>query len=198
MIFTVPALRAVTTPFASTVAIVSSSEVKVTLSSVGSAGISVTEILPVSPFHRYSLSKLRVISSTTRITVTLTSAVISSLSTETTLMKVSPLETAVITPFSSTLAMLSSSLTKLTSLLYAFSGSTVAIISAVSSSIRLISSFSTVMLSTASTMVTLQKSIYLPSRVVTVTKVSPSARAVRQPSESILATAGLLTFQSTS
>ena len=111
MIVTVPALRAVTTPFSSTVAIVSSAEVKVTLSSVGSAGVNSTEILPVSPFHRYSLSKLRAIFSTTRITVTFTVAVISSLSSDITVMKVSPFDTAVITPFASTVAMLSSSLT---------------------------------------------------------------------------------------
>ena len=84
-------------------------------------------------------------------------------------MKVSPFDTAVTLPFSSTVAILSSSLTKVIALLYAFSGSTVAIISAVSSSMRLISSFSTVMLSTARTILTLQKSIYLPSMVVTVT-----------------------------
>ena len=169
MIFTVPALRAVTTPFSSTVAIASSSEVKVTLSSVGSAGMRFTEILPVSPFHRYSLSKLRVISSTTRITVTLTVAVISLLSSDVTVIKVSPFETAVITPFSSTVATLSSSLSKVSSLLYAFSGNTLAPISAVSSSTRLTSLFSVVIASTARTIFTLQKSIYLPSSVVTVT-----------------------------
>ena len=169
MIVASPALRAVTTPFSSTVAIVSSDEVNTTLSSVGSAGISTTETVPVSPFQRYSLSKESSISSTTRITVTLTVAVTSLLSTEITSMKVSPFDTAVTLPFSSTVAIASSPLTKVTALLYAFSGSTVAIISAVSSSIRLISSFSTVMLSTARTIFTLQKSMYLPSTVVTVT-----------------------------
>ena len=65
-----PAPIAVTTPFSSTAAMLSSEELKTTLVSLGSAGIKVTSTFPLSPTQRYSLSKESSILSTTLITST--------------------------------------------------------------------------------------------------------------------------------
>ena len=131
-------MRAVTTPFSSTVAIVSSFEVNTTLLSVVSSGRTVAVTVPFSPTQRYSLSKESSTFSAIRITVTLHSARISPFSADFAVIVASPVLSAVTSPF--TTVRISSSLEDhTTSLLYASAGRIVAVRVKISSTLTVFS-----------------------------------------------------------
>ena len=116
-----PAERAVTRPFSSTVAMLSSEDVKVTVLSVVSSGRTRALRSTLSPIQRLSVSAVSSIASACFTTVTLTVAVILPVSAAVAVMSVSPALIPVTVPFA-TVATEDSEDSHLRVLSFAFSG----------------------------------------------------------------------------
>ena len=103
-----------------------------------------------------------------------------------------PAETALTTPFSSTVATSALSLAQVILPLVAFSGATVAVSVPVSPTVRDISSLSRLTPVTGTVTVTVQLAVRLPSSVVTVMTAAPAETAVTTPFSSTVATVSSL------